>query len=282
MSDPVLRVAYLGPEGTFSHAAALRYFPAHSEFLGVAGIDDVFLAVERGDADQGVVPVENSTEGAVTNTQECLIDTSLCIHAEIYVPIVHHFMRRPDATGQPARIVSHRQSLAQCRLWLREHYRGVPQHSVSSNAEAARVAAAEPETAAIAGEQAAVRYGLQIRHREIQDRSNNTTRFLVLAREPRAASGRDKTSLLVYTENRPGSLLRVLTPFDQHQVSLTKIETRPARDGIWAYVFFIDFEGHIDDEPVQQVFAALQQTTVKIKHLGSYPQAMQVDGRDGQ
>lgn len=279
MTDAV-RVAYLGPEGTFTHAAAQRYFDASADLVGMPGIDDVFLAVEQGAADYAVVPVENSTEGAVTNTQECLIDTPLLIHAEVYVPIVHHCMMASAAAQPPQRIVSHRQSLAQCRHWLREHYPGVPQHAVSSNAEAARIAAQEPQTAAIAGEQAAVRYGLQVLHAGIQDRSNNTTRFLVLSQQPQPATGRDKTSLLVYTENRPGSLLRVLTPFDRHQVSLTKIETRPARDGIWAYVFFIDFEGHAEDAAVRQVFAELQQTTVKIKQLGSYPMAAQADGRD--
>jgi len=278
MTDKDISVAFLGPEGTFSEAAARRHFGDAVSMQATPGIDDVFLAVEAGQTSHGVVPVENSTEGAVTITQECLIDTSLRISAEIYVPIVHHLMvaaSSPVITDRSTlkRIVSHRQSLAQCRLWLRSQFPGVPQHTVSSNAEAARIAASEPETAAIAGQQAADRYALHVLHSEIQDRSNNTTRFLVLSREAAAPAQRNKTSILVYTENRPGSLLRVLMPFDRHQVSLTKIETRPARDGIWAYVFFIDFEGHVQDAAVQAVFAELASCTVEIRLLGSYPMA---------
>lgn len=274
MTESGRGVAFLGPEGTFSESAARQYFGETFRMQAMPGIDDVFLAVENGDVSYGVVPVENSTEGAVTITQECLMDTSLHICAEVYVPIVHHFLvRSPDDAGRIKRIVSHRQSLAQCRHWLRSNFTGVPQHTVSSNAEAARVASVEESTAAIAGEQAAQRFGLISIHKGIQDRSNNTTRFLVLSRSAAPATGRDKSSILVYTENRPGSLLRVLTPFDRHQVSLTKIETRPARDGIWAYVFFIDFEGHMTDPSVRQVFDELRSDTVKIKDLGSYPMA---------
>lgn len=274
MNDAPVTVAYLGPPGTFSELAADRYFDGSVEKQPVTGIDDVFHAVETDSAQYGVVPVENSTEGAVTITQECLIDTPLSICGEVYLPIMHHLM--VAAGGQQAplrRIASHRQSLAQCRHWLREHYPEAEQVAVSSNAEAARMAAAESGTAAIAGDHAAQRFGLDILHSGIQDRSNNTTRFLVIGHAPAAPTGRDKSSILVYTENRPGSLLRVLEPFDRHQVSLTKIETRPSRDGIWAYVFFIDFEGHRNDPAVAEVFAELEQRTIKIHYLGSYAMA---------
>lgn len=274
MSDTPVTVAYLGPPGTFSELAVDRYFGPVAEKRAVTGIDDVFHVVEQGGAQQGVVPVENSTEGAVTITQECLIDTRLSICGEIYLPIMHHLLVADRTQGAaPHRIVSHRQSLAQCRHWLRRHYPDVEQVAVSSNAEAARMAAAESGIAAIAGDYAAERFGLEVLHAGIQDRSNNTTRFLVLGHEPAIPSGRDKSSILVYTENRPGSLLRVLEPFDRHQVSLTKIETRPSRDGIWAYVFFIDFEGHREDEAVRDVFAALEDRTIKIHYLGSYAMA---------
>ncbi len=274
MSDAPVTVAYLGPPGTFSELAVDRYFGAGVEKQPVTGIDDVFESVEKRRVQYGVVPVENSTEGAVTITQECLIDTTLSLCGEVYLPITHHLLVLAGTRESAVRrIVSHRQSLAQCRHWLREHYPDMEQVAVSSNAEAARQAASGNGVAAIAGDHAAEAFDLRILHAGIQDRSNNTTRFLVLGHEPAAPTGRDKSSILVYTENRPGSLLRVLEPFDRHQVSLTRIETRPSRDGIWAYVFFIDFEGHRDDSEVARVFAELEERTVQIRYLGSYAMA---------
>lgn len=269
-------LAFLGPTGTFSHEAARRCASEGMTLLPVGSIDDVFLAVEAGKAELGVVPVENSTEGAVNTTQDCLVDTSLRTIGEVYLPIQHHFLVNPVAeVDKIQRIVSHKQSLGQCRLWLREHYPNIVCQDVASNAEAARMAASDPDTAAIAGELAAETYQLKILHAGIQDRKNNTTRFLLLSRDGKTLStGCDKTSILVYTENKPGALFRVLAPFDKHQVSLTRIETRPARDGVWSYVFFIDFEGHMDDMAVRQVFAELADCTVKIKNLGSYPRAI--------
>ncbi|GGG48836.1 hypothetical protein GCM10011403_02390 [Pseudohongiella nitratireducens] len=282
MSDSVseaaanLAVAFLGPTGTFSHEAASRCAGETMSLQPVASIDDVFLAVEAGNAELGVVPVENSTEGAVNTTQDCLVETSLRTIAELYLPIQHNFLVNPVAEpGQIRRIVSHKQSLGQCRLWLREHFPAIECQDVASNAEAARMAASDPDTAAIAGELAASTYQLKILHAGIQDRKNNTTRFLVLSRDGKTSStGCDKTSILVYAENKPGALFRILAPFDKYQVSLTRIETRPARDGVWSYVFFIDFEGHMDDPAVRQVFSELTQCTVKIKNLGSYPRAI--------
>lgn len=282
MSQP--RVAFLGPKGTFSHAAVDRFFGAESdgERQALATIDDVFLAVEAGKADFGVVPVENSTEGAVNNTQDCLVDTSLSIVGEIYLPIEHNLMLvDPQRIGEVRRIVSHRQSLGQCRLWLRTHYPDIELVDVSSNSEAARLAAADPQMAAIAGDNAARLYNLEILHAGIQDRRNNTTRFLVMARTaPGKPTGYDKTSIIVNTDNKPGALFRLLEPFDRHQVSLTRIETRPSRNDMWSYVFFIDFEGHRDDEHVSQVFEQLAGRAAKIKNLGSYPRGDQVTGSD--
>jgi len=267
-------VAFLGPLGTFSHAAVDQYFGVEARKHSVASIDDVFADVEAGHAQFGVVPVENSTEGAVNNTQDCLVDTSLQIIAEVVIPIEHNFLLHADATPAAVkRIVSHRQSLAQCRGWLTAHFPQLEKVEVASNAEAARLASQDPHTAAIAGLRAAELYSLKVQHGRIQDQQNNRTRFLVLAKEGVAPTGRDKTSILVYAENKPGALFRILEPFDAYQVSLTKIETRPARDGVWAYVFFIDFEGHIEDAAVQKVFAQLQERTVKIKQLGSFPMA---------
>ncbi len=277
MSQSVSSIAFLGPLGTFSHAAVLKHFGEDANKLCAATIDDVFADVEAGRAEFGVVPVENSTEGAVNTTQDCLIETPLQIAAEVIIPIEHNFMLRNDAEPSDiSRIVSHRQSLAQCRHWLKANWPNVEKIEVSSNAEAARQAAEDTNTAAIAGERAASLYGLHIQSSGIQDEHNNSTRFLVLGHDSAASTGRDKTSILVYTENKPGALFRVLEPFDRHQVSLTKIETRPARankpgESIWAYVFFIDFEGHVNDESVQQVLTELKDRTVKIKNLGSYP-----------
>ena len=271
-------VAFLGPLGTFSHAAVEQYFGnsnTAADRISVATIDDVFLEVEAGKAMYGVVPVENSTEGAVNNTLDCLIDTSLAIVGGIYLPIEHYLLLKDaSALAGIRRMVSHKQSLAQCRLWLRTHYPDLELCEVSSNAEAARLAAEDPTTAAIAGEMAARNFGLSIVFSKIQDRRNNTTRFLVMSRARQTfPTGSDKTSILVYTENKPGALFRLLEPFDKYQVSLTRIETRPARDDMWSYVFFIDFEGHIDDESVRLVFQQLAGRAVKIKNLGSYPRA---------
>ncbi len=267
-------IAYLGPEGTFTHAAADRHFGESASKRSLPSIDDVFAEVESGRARFGVVPVENSTEGAVTITQEFLMDTSLTVLAEVIIPIEHNLLLHPQASMEGVRrIVSHRQSLAQCRHWLRANLPALPTVEVASNAEAARLAAQDPATAAIAGERAATLYGLQMASRRIQDKSNNSTRFLVLSREQAPRTGRDKTSILVCTENRPGALFRVLEPFNSFAVSLTKIETRPARDSIWAYVFFIDFEGHRDDAPVRNVLEELRNRTVSVKFLGSYPMA---------
>lgn len=277
MTDVSEKVAFLGPLGTFSHAAVERYF-GHgdsSERISVATIDDVFLEVEAGKATHGVVPVENSTEGAVNNTLDCLIDTSLGIIGEIYLPIEHNLLLQDGSSlAGICRIVSHKQSLGQCRLWLRTHYPDIELCEVSSNAEAARLAAVDKTTAAIAGEMAARNFGLNIVFPRIQDRRNNTTRFLIMSRARQTApTGNDKTSILVYTENKPGALFRLLEPFDRYQVSLTRIETRPARDDMWSYVFFIDFEGHMNDESVRGVFQQLAGRAVKIKNLGSFPRA---------
>jgi len=267
-------VAYLGPAGTFTHTAADRHFGEGAHKRSLAAIDDVFAEVEAGRARYGVVPVENSTEGAVNITQDCLMDTSLNIIAEVVIPIEHNFLLRRDANPDGIRrIVSHRQSLAQCRHWLKAHWPALAVFEVASNAEAARMASEDPTIAAIAGERAAHLYDLQIVARRIQDQSNNCTRFLVLAREKAPRTGFDRTSILVYTENKPGALFRVLEPFNTFQVSLTKIETRPARDSVWAYVFFIDFEGHAEDPDVGRVLGQLKDRTVSVKNLGSYPMA---------
>lgn len=266
------KIAYLGPQGTYSQLAALEYFGDDAQLLHCGSIDDVFAAVEGCDADFGVVPVENSTEGAVNNTQDCLIDCSAKIIGEQVVSIEHSLLTQMGASKSDiVKVASHKQSLAQCRSYLSENFPQAEQVECSSNAEAAIRAQADSGTAAIASELAARLYNLQSLDCRIQDKSNNRTRFLVLAREGTAPTGSDKTSILVYTENKPGALFRVLEPFENFQLSLTKIETRPSRKEAWEYVFFIDFEGHVEDEATKKLFAALEAGGVEVKILGSYP-----------
>lgn len=266
------RIAYLGPPGTFSQEAALRQFGDDCELLDCRAIDEVFAAVESGKATHGVAPVENSTEGAVNNTQDCLIDSPVRIVAEQVVVIEHHLLARKGIeTSAVACIASHPQSLAQCRKWLRTHMPDVPLRECASNGQAAQMAAEDPAVAAIAGNMARGIHDLQALEESIQDQVGNRTRFAVLGRERTAPSGRDKTSILVYAENRPGALFRVLEPFENLRIGLSRLESRPSRDEKWEYVFFMDFEGHQRDEKVEELFRRLSVCTDAVKILGSYP-----------
>lgn len=266
------KVAYLGPKGTYTHLAALKQFGDDCELVDCATIDDIFAAVQSRRVRYGVVPVENSTEGAINNTQDCLIDCGVKIIAERIVPIEHNLLiKKGLSSSSITTIAAHKQSLAQCRKWLASNYPHVRQIECASNAEAAKLAQGDGNIAAIAGEMAARIYSLEILHSKIQDQSNNSTRFLVLADEETSPTGKDKTSIIVFAENKPGSLFRVLQPFEELQVSLTKIETRPSKKEAWEYVFFIDFEGHIKDENIMTLFDSLRSCTAEIKVLGSYP-----------
>ena len=266
------KVAYLGPEGTYSQLAAMEFFGADIELVDCASIDDVFIAVEEGRVSYGIVPVENSTEGAINNTQDCLVDSTARIIGEQVVSIEHCLlMQEASSKADIKKIASHKQSLAQCRTYLTKNFPNAQQVECSSNAEAAILARADEFTAAIASELAGRLYNLHSLESRIQDKSNNRTRFLVLALEQTEASGHDKTSILVYTENKPGALFRVLEPFEKLGLSLTKIETRPSKKEAWEYVFFIDFEGHVDDEATKSLFSALKLSRVEVKVLGSYP-----------
>jgi len=266
------KIAYLGPKGTYSQLATLVFFGSQAQLLNCASIDDVFAAVENKEVAYGVVPVENSTEGAINNTQDCLVDSSTNIVGEQIVSI-EHCLLVPEKTSKSdiKKIASHKQSLAQCRGYLAKNFPQAEQLECSSNAEAAIRAQSEPGTAAIASELAGRLYNLQSLDRRIQDKSNNRTRFLVLGLEDTAPTGSDKTSILVYTQNKPGALFRVLEPFENLQISLTKIETRPSKKEAWEYVFFIDFEGHVLDEAAKKLFDTLIQGGVVVKVLGSYP-----------
>lgn len=272
-SDAV-RVGYLGPKGTFSQAAVLQHFGDDIALCDFSTIDEVFDAVATDKVDFGVVPVENSTEGAVNNTQDCLIDTRVRIVGEQIVLIVHNLLVHPQSSMAAIKVVaSHKQSLAQCRQWLLRNMPDIELRECASNAEAAKLAVNNKDTAAIAGKVAADTYGLKILHASIQDQLHNSTRFLVLANAETEPTGADKTSIIVYTENKPGALFRCLQPFEELQISLTKIETRPSKKEAWEYVFFIDFEGHKADPQVRTLFERLGHCTAEVKILGSYPVA---------
>ncbi|OEY67266.1 prephenate dehydratase [Marinobacter sp. X15-166B] len=267
-----MHVAFLGPAGTFTQSAALKHFGHSAISVPMPAIDAVFREVESGAAHYGVVPVENSTEGMISHTLDMFISSPLKICGEVQLRIHHHLLTSPDTNSEDiTRIYSHQQSFAQCRQWLDTHRFGVERITVSSNAEAARRASEEPGAAAIAGDMAAELYGLQVLAGNIEDRPDNTTRFLIIGREDVAISGEDKSSILVSMRNKPGALYQVLEPFHKHGLSLTKIETRPSPNRTWAYVFYIDFEGHMDDENVAKVIAEIDQEAVELKRLGSYP-----------
>jgi len=268
-----LKVAYLGPAGTFSESASRKHFGSAPNFLPLATIDDVFRAVEAGNVDYGVVPVENSTEGAVGGTLDLLLANPLRICGEVMLRVHQHLLSRASGMGAAKRLYSHAQSLAQCHEWLNRNAASLPRVPVASNAEAARLAAEDPESCAIAGEAAAELYGLNVLAANIEDDPKNTTRFLVIGRHDAGPSGRDKTSLVCSAVNRPGAMHSLLEPFASHGVSMSKLQSRPARSGLWEYVFYIDLEGHQADPHVAQALNELEQRAAFVKVLGSYPVA---------
>lgn len=272
--EKTLRIAYLGPEGTYTQAAVFKHFGQGVQTTPLGAIDEVFREVEAGGADCGVVPVENSTEGVVTHTLDMFARSNLRICAEIILPVHHCLLARVTAVTEITELLSHAQSLAQCREWLDRHLVGVPRRAVASNGDAARQVAAGAGIAAVASREAARLYDLNVLAENIEDEPDNTTRFLVIARDDAEVSGRDKTSLMVAVDNRPGALFRVLEPFHQHGVSLTRIESRPSRRGPWDYNFFLDLEGHAQDPAVAAALAALTERAAWVKHLGSYPVAV--------
>ncbi|MHA3103080.1 prephenate dehydratase [Acinetobacter sp. ANC 3791] len=268
-------IAFLGPEGTFTQAAALKHFGQDAIVRPIATIDEVFREVEAGSAHYGVVPVENSSEGVVNHTLDCFKSSSLNVIGEVELRIHHQFLisenTRRDSIKQ---IYAHQQALAQCRNWLDIHYPGVERVAMTSNAEAARRIRNEWHSAAIASDIAASTYGLEILHSNIEDNPENTTRFLVIGREKIPASGNDKTSLLISAHDRAGALLEILEPFAKHNISLTSIETRPALPEKWAYVFFVDLEGHIDQPNVAAALDEIRPLVKELRVLGSYPVAV--------
>lgn len=267
-------VAYLGPAGTFSEAAALKQFGQSAVAVPFPTIDEVFRAVEAGNADYAVVPVENSAEGAIGRTLDLMTHSPAKVVGEVVLRIHHQLLTRCETLGAIRRLYSHAQSLGQCQRWLNQNLAAAERIPVASNAEAARLASGEPNTAAIAGETAAQRYGLGILAANIEDEPNNTTRFLVLGMHDVGPSGRDKTSIVLTAKNRPGAMHELLAPLAHHQVSMTKLESRPSRTGMWEYLFFVDLEGHRTDANVDAALAELRDRALFIKILGSYPVAV--------
>jgi len=270
-----ITVAYLGPKGTFSERATLKQFGLAAEASPLASIDEVFRAVESGAADFGVIPVENSTEGAVGRSLDLMPQTPMKVCGEVIVRIHHNLMAKSAGDlGAIKRVFSHGQSLGQCHEWLNANLPRAERIAVASNAEAARRASIEADSAAVAGEMAAQHYGLTILHANIEDEPNNTTRFLVLGNYEPKPSGRDKTSLILSARNRAGAVYEMLTPFATRGVSMTKFESRPSKVALWEYLFFVDIEGHREDKAVAEALEEVGRIAGYIKVLGSYPVAV--------
>ncbi len=270
-----ITVAYLGPPGTFSERAAVKHFGEGAVTSPCASIDEVYRHVEAGSADFGVVPVENSTEGAVGRSLDLMPQTPLKVCGEVLIRIHHHLMASDvTAFNNIQKVFSHGQSLAQCHEWLNTNLPHAERVAVSSNAEAARRASLEPFSAAVAGEMAAEHYKLQILSSNIEDEPNNTTRFLVLGAYEPKPTGRDKTSLVLSAPNRSGAVYEMLTPFAQRGVSMSKFESRPSKVAMWEYLFFVDIEGHQADANVADALVELRKIAGYVKLLGSYPHAV--------
>jgi chorismate mutase/prephenate dehydratase len=270
LQEPV-RVAFLGPEGTFTQAAVLKHFGQSVHALPLRAIDEVFREVEAGTAHYGVVPVENSTEGVVNHTLDRFLHSPLKICGEVQLRIHHHLISQTAHLRAIRRIYSHQQSLAQCREWLALNLPDVEQIAVSSNSEAVRLAHKEPDSGAIAGQIAADLYRLPVLAANIEDEPTNTTRFLIIGNQAIPPSGQDKTTVLMASYNHPGSLYKLLEPIARHGISMTRIESRPSGRGMWDYVFFIDMEGHLAEESMTRALAELEREASLFRILGSYP-----------
>lgn len=278
-----LKIAFLGPEGTFTQAAALKHFGHSVKTIPFSSIDQVFREVDAEACNYGVVPIENSTEGVINYTLDLFIDSPLKIVGEVSLRIHHHLMSKANSLQEIDKVYSHQQSLAQCRDWLDTKMSCIKRIDVESNAEAARLAENDPKAAAIASSAAAEIYNLDILEANIEDSPDNTTRFLILGKQDVEPSNTatekdpaafDKTSLLVSSANKPGALYSLLTPLANNGISMTRIESRPAQSGVWQYVFFIDIEGHAAEPLVSKAIDEIKSEATLVKILGSYPKAV--------
>ncbi|MDO9123649.1 MAG: prephenate dehydratase [Deltaproteobacteria bacterium] len=264
-------VVYLGPPATHTHLACIERFGSSAHALPVESISEVFEAVERKEADYGVVPIENSTEGSVNRTLDMFIESEVKIRGEVFIRISHNLLSRGGNPQNIQKIYSHPHALEQCRHWLKEHFPEIPLFEAMSTAKAAEMAIEDLEAAAVASSFAAELYGLKVIAPGIEDYPYNFTRFLILGCQFCEQTGKDKTSLLFSIPHSPGSLFRVLKPFDEKGINLTKIESRPAKNKPWEYIFFLDFEGHATDAPIHETLDEMEDNVLFMKLLGSYP-----------
>lgn len=268
-----MKVAFLGPEATFTHLATVRTFGHSTEMIPEGSISRVFDAVEHGRADRGVVPIENTTEGVVGATLDRFLDSSLKITGEMVLPVSHHLLSRNGSLHSIRKIYSHPQAAGQCRNWLEEHLPRVPVVDVESTAKAAELAAREPHVAGIAGEQAAELYGLKVVKRHVEDNPNNMTRFLIIGKKSPTRTGHDRTSLLFSVKDEVGILYRMLEPFFRKRINLTKIESRPLKKKAWEYIFYLDLDGHMEEKRLKEAVTTLEKDCRFVRLLGSYPKA---------
>ncbi len=272
-----LKIACLGPLATYTHLAALRHFGSSSEYIPVDSIKEVFEAVDTGRASYGVVPIENSNEGVVSYTLDMFIDYDLKVIAEVMLEVSHNLLSRDGDLSKIKRVYSHPQGIAQCKEWLEKNLPGAMLLDTSSTAKAAEIAAREEGAAAIASEAAARLYDLKFAARQIEDRRHNYTRFLIIGKESPPVTGRDKTSIMFSIKDRPGALYDILEPFKKSGLNLTKIESRPSKRKAWEYIFFVDMEGHVQNETVKKAIKEIEDNCLFLKILGSYPMGIEDD-----
>ncbi len=265
------KVAYLGPRATFTHMACMQKFGASAQYVPVTSIKDVFNEVERGRANFGVVPIENTTEGVVNYTLDMFIDSNLLIYGEVLQEVSHHLMSKPGIMEEIKKIYSHPHAFAQCRNWLEANLPLVPLSEVASTARAAELCLDDPMAGAIASELAAQLYGLKVVRARIEDNLNNFTRFLILSQKSPERTGKDKTSLMLSVKDRVGALYDLLRPFASLGINMTKIESRPSRRKAWEYIFFVDIEGHVEEDRVKKALEEVKSRCLFMKILGSYP-----------
>ncbi|MBM4120094.1 MAG: prephenate dehydratase [Nitrospira sp.] len=265
------KVAYLGPPATFTHLACIQKFGTSAEYLAVASIKDVFDEVERGRAHFGVVPIENSTEGVVNHTLDMFFDSNLSIYGEVLQEVSHYLLSKTGRMEGIKKIYSHPHAIAQCRNWLETNLPNVPVSEVTSTARAAELCKTEASSAAIASELAGQLYGLTVVKARIEDNINNFTRFLILSKTAPERTGKDKTSVMLSVKDKVGALYDLLRPFASHGLNMTKIESRPSRRKAWEYIFFVDVEGHAEEERVKKALDEIKSRCLFMKILGSYP-----------